>query len=92
MTCLPSSNLTTVALFPTTVNHFDAYKRLNILQPSFAAVGQEGFVDRIWATPAVNGHGRLNNVPAHFDTVLIRVEDELINESTKGTCLEGAQS
>jgi Plavaka transposase len=79
-------------LFPTTVDHFDAYKRLNILQPSFAAVGQEGFVDRIRATPAVNGHGRLNNVPAHFDTVLIRVEDELINESTKGTCLEGAQS
>ena len=32
-------------LFPTTVDHFDVYKRLNILQPSLAAVCREGFVD-----------------------------------------------
>ena len=52
-------------------------------------MGQEAFVDRIHATPAVNGRGRLNNVPAHFDMVLIQTEEERNNEATKGTYLEG---
>ena len=43
----------------------------------------------IRATPAVIGRGRLNDIPAHFDTNLIRAEDERNDESTKGTYLEG---
>ena len=39
--------------------------------------------------PAVKGPGRLKDVPAHFDMALIRAEDEMDNESTKGTYLEG---
>ena len=54
-----------------------------------AVVGQQAFIDRIRATPSVSGHGRLNDVPAHFDTALIRAEDERGNEATKGTYLEG---
>ncbi len=53
-------------------------------------MGQQAFVDRIRATPAVSGRGRLSDVPAHFDMALIRVEDERSNEVTKGTYLEGA--
>jgi hypothetical protein len=76
-------------MLPTTADHFDVYKRLNISQPSLAAVGQLSFLDRIRATPAVIGRGRLNDVPAHFGMALIRAEDELNNEATKGTFLEG---
>ena len=76
-------------MLPTTADHYDVYKRVNIPQPSLAAVGQLSFVDRIRATPAVNGRGRLNDVPAHFGMALIRAEDELNNEATKGTYLEG---
>jgi Plavaka transposase len=79
-------------LFPTTADCFDVYKRLNISQPSLAAVNQASFVDRIRATPAVSGRGRLNNVPAHFDMALIQAEDERNNEATKGTYLEGTYS
>ena len=32
-------------------------------------MGQETFIDRIHATPAVKGHGRLNDVPEHFDII-----------------------
>ena len=77
-------------LFPTTADHFDVYKRVNIAQPSLAAVGQQAFVDRIRATPAVSGCGRLSDIPAHFDMALIRAEDEGSNEATKGTYLDGA--
>jgi Plavaka transposase len=76
-------------LLPNTADHFDIYKRVNIAQPSLPAVGQQPFVDRIRATPAVSGRGRLSDVPAHFDMALIRVEDESSNEATKGTYLEG---
>ena len=78
-------------LLPTTANHFDMYKWLNISQPPLATVGQEAFVDHIHATPAlaVKGRGCLNDVPAHFDMALIRVEEERNNEATKGTYLEG---
>ena len=76
-------------LFPTTANHFDIYKRLNISQPSLAAVGQETFIDQIRATPAVKGCGCLNDVPEHFGMALIQSEDERDNEATKGTYLEG---
>lgn len=76
-------------LFPTTADRFDLYKRVNISQPSVAAVGREAFLDRIRATPAVNSRGRLNDVPEHFDMALIRAEDEENNENTKGTFLEG---
>ena len=77
-------------LFPTTTDRFDVYKRVNIAQPSLAAVGCEAFVDRIRATPVVGGRGRLSDVPAHFDMALIQVEDERNNQATKGTYLEGA--
>ena len=76
-------------LFPTTADRFDVYKRLNVSQPSLAAVGRETFTDRIRATPAVKGCGRLNDVPEHFDMALIQSEDERHNEATKGTYLEG---
>ena len=76
-------------LFPTTADHFDVYKRVNIVQPPLAAVGRQAFVDRIRATPAVSGRGRLSSVPAHFDMAFIRAEDEQSNEATKGTYLEG---
>ena len=76
-------------LFPTTANRFNIYKRLNISQPSLTAVGQESFIDQIRATPAVKGHGHLNDVPEHFDMALIQLEDERNNEATKGTYLEG---
>ena len=76
-------------LLPTTADHFDVFKRVNISQPPLAAVGRDSFVDRIHTTPTVEGRGRLNDVPAHFDMALIRVEDDKNNEATKGTFLEG---
>jgi hypothetical protein len=76
-------------LFPTTADRFDVYKRVNISQPTLAAVGRQTFIDRIRATSAVSGRGRLTDVPAHFDMALIRMEDERSNEATKGTYLEG---
>ena len=66
-----------------------AYKRVNIVQPPIAAVGQRSFIDRIRATPAVSDRGRLSDVPAHFDFALIQAEEESNNEVTKGTYLEG---
>jgi len=39
------------------------------------------------ATPEVPAHARLNAVPAHFGTVLVRTEE--VNEHTRGTFLEG---
>lgn len=78
-----------VPMLPNTVDHFDVYKRLNIAQPSIPAVGRQTFIDRIRATPGVSGRGRLSDVLAHFDMVLIRVEEEMTNEATKGTYLEG---
>ncbi|KAF8808413.1 Zn-finger domain-containing protein [Phlegmacium glaucopus] len=76
-------------LFPTSADHFDVYKRVNIAQPSLAPVGQQEFIDRIRAMPAVSGCGRLSNIPAHFDIALIQAEDERSNNATKGTYLEG---
>ena len=76
-------------MFPNTADRFDVFKRVNILQPPLPAVGQEAFVDRIRATPAVKGSGRLHDVPAHFDIALIRAEDDRNSEATKGTYLEG---
>jgi hypothetical protein len=76
-------------LFPTTADHFDVYKRVNIIQAALPAVGREAFVDRIRATRGISRCGRLNDVPAHFDMALLRAEDERSNEATKGTYLEG---
>jgi hypothetical protein len=76
-------------LLPTAADRFDVYKRVNVAHPTIAAVGQQAFIDRIRATPAVSGRGRLSDIPAHFDMALIRVEDERSNEATKGTYLEG---
>ena len=76
-------------LLPSTADRFDVYKRVNIVQPPIAAVGQRSFIDRIRATPAVSDRGRLSDVPAHFDFALIQAEEESNNEVTKGTYLEG---
>jgi hypothetical protein len=76
-------------MLPNTADHFDVYKRINVTQPGLSAVGRQGFVDRIRATPNISGRGRLSDVPAHFDLALIRVDDESTNEATKGTFLEG---
>ena len=76
-------------LFPASVDHFDVYKQLSISQPPLVAVSHEAFIDRIHAKPAIEGRGHLNNFSAHFDMVLIRVEDERDNEATKGAFLEG---
>ena len=55
------------------------------------------FVDCIRTTPGVSGcgrlsdiHGRLSDIPAHFDMALIWAEDEGSNEATKWTYLDGA--
>ena len=40
------------------------------------AVGQQGFMDHIHATPAISGCGCLGNVPTHSDIALIWVEDK----------------
>ena len=76
-------------LLPSTADRFYVYKRVNIVQPPIAAVGQRSFIDRIRATPAVSHRGRLSDVPAHFDFALIQAEEESNNEVTKGTYLEG---
>jgi hypothetical protein len=76
-------------MFPNTADHFDVYKRVNVARPSLTAVGRQAFIDRIRATPGVSGRGRLTDVPAHFDMAHIRVEDEMTNEATKGSYLEG---
>jgi hypothetical protein len=76
-------------MLPNSADHFDVYKRVNVGQPPLTAVGQQSFIDRIRATPRVSGRGRLSDVPAHFDTALIQVEDERTNEATKGSYLEG---
>ena len=76
-------------LLPSAADRFDVYKRVNIVQPPIAAVGQRTFIDRIRATPAITDRGRLSDVPAHFDFALIRAEEESTNDVTKGTYLEG---
>jgi hypothetical protein len=73
---------------PNSVDRFDLYKRITLNLP--AASGFSKSVDRLRATPAVPAKGKSKAVPAHFDTVLVRVADANENEHTRGTCLEGA--
>jgi len=77
-------------LLPNLVDRFDVYKRITIIQPSMPAAGFRECVDRLRATPLVPAKGRSKAIPAHFDTVLVRVADANENQHTKGTCLEGA--
>ena len=80
-------------VLPNLVDRFDVYKRITILRPSNPAAGFPKSVDRLRATPSVPANGRSKAVPAHFDTVLVRVADLNLNvnenEHTKGTYLEG---
>ena len=71
-------------VLPNVVDRFDVHIQLTILQPSNSAAGFPKSVDRLRAK------GRSKAVPAHFDTVLVRVADSDENQHTKVTCLEGA--
>ena len=76
-------------ILPNHIDHFDLYKRITILRPSNPAAGFPKSMDRLRATPSVPANGRSKAVPAHFDTVLVRVADANENQHTKGTWLEG---
>jgi hypothetical protein len=78
-------------VLPNLVDRFDVYKRITVLRPSNAAARFPKSVDRLCATHSVPAKGHFKAVPAHFDTVLIRVADSDVNENqhNKGTCLEG---
>ena len=76
-------------VLPNLVDRFDVYKRITILRPSNLAAGFPKSMDRLRATPSVPAKGRFKEVPAHFDTVLVRVADVNENQHTRGTCLEG---
>ena len=78
-------------VLPNLVDRFDIYKRITVLRPSNAAAGFPKSVDRLRATHSVPAKGRFKVVPAHFDTVLVRLADDDDNENrhTKGTQLEG---
>ncbi|KAF8970183.1 hypothetical protein BDZ97DRAFT_1652882, partial [Flammula alnicola] len=76
-------------LLPNSADRFDVYKRISIVRPSNPATGFPKSVDRLRATPHVPAKGRSKAVPAHFDTVLVRVGDANENQHTKGTYLEG---
>jgi len=75
-------------LLPNVTDKFDVYKRLSIHLPNLAAVGRFKETQRVRATPLIPG--RKKDTPANFDTVLIRSENELGNQVTRGTCLKGA--
>ncbi len=78
-------------ILPNLTDRFDLYKILTIPLPNLPTVGRYHQVNRIRGTPAVSpGPGRKEESPAHFDTVLVRCEEEINNAYTKGTSLEGA--
>jgi hypothetical protein len=73
---------------PTERDRFDVYKRLSIPWNDIRAVQMGKHVDRICATPSMPGKPCHAPSPSHFDTALIRVDNE-VNDHTKGTFLEG---
>ena len=88
----PASHSTSIIVpEPTTSDRFNAYKRLSIPVISIpeAYNASARTFDRIRATPSMPGKPGRTLVPAHFDTVLVRVENE-VNDHTQGTYLEGA--
>ena len=78
-----------IPILPNLVDRFDVYRRITILQPSNPAAGFPTSVDRVRATPSVPAKGRCKAVPAHFDTVLVRMADNNENMHFKETFLEG---
>jgi hypothetical protein len=76
---------------PSLTDCFDAYRRVSVILPRISAAGQLAQLDRIRATPSARGQQRRQPTPSHFDTVLVRTQDEP-NEYTKGTALEGMDS
>ena len=79
-------------VLPNTADRFDLYKSLLIRLPNSAPAGCSNHFDRIRATPAVKGRAGRQGTDAHFDTVLVRTDDERNNQATRGTFLEGVQS
>ncbi len=76
-------------LLPNMTDRFDLYKILTIPLPDLPTVGRLKQVNRIRVTPAVSTGKGTNFTPAHFDTILVRCEDERENLNMKGTSLEG---
>ncbi|KAG6913838.1 hypothetical protein DXG01_003989 [Tephrocybe rancida] len=77
-------------ILPNATDRFDLYKAVRLRLPNLPAVGQVNATERVRCTPAVTGAAGKPPVNAHFDTVLVRREDELDNEATRGTVLQGA--
>jgi hypothetical protein len=75
---------------PTIHDHFNVYKHLSIPVISIPAVHNASArtFDRIRATSSMPGKPGRGPAPAHFDTVLVRVENE-VNDHTQGTYLKG---
>lgn len=71
---------------PNTVDCFDMYRNASIRQPDLLATGRQDFSYRVRATPPTTGR---KAIAGHFDTVLVRAEDERGNEHTTGTYLDG---
>jgi hypothetical protein len=79
---------------PTLRDRFNMYKRVSIPVIGITAVHNASArtFDRIRATPSMpSGKPGKAPVPAHFDTVLVRVENE-VNDHTHGTYLEGTST
>ncbi|GLB46021.1 putative zn-finger domain-containing protein, partial [Lyophyllum shimeji] len=76
-------------VLPNATDRFDLFKILSIRLPDLPAVGRTNGLDRIRCTPMVPATLGKPESGAHFDTVLVRTEDELDNEVTRGTALHG---
>jgi hypothetical protein len=73
---------------PTEHDCFDVYIRVSIPWNNICAVQMGKHVDRIHTTPIMLGKPGCGPMAGHFDTVLVRIDNE-INDHTKGTFLEG---
>jgi hypothetical protein len=78
-------------ILPNLADRFDLFKVLSIKLPNSAHTGRLNHFDRIRATPAVKGRAGRQGTDSHFDTVLVRIDDEGNNHATQGTYLEGGQ-
>ncbi|KAF8067066.1 Zn-finger domain-containing protein [Lyophyllum atratum] len=76
-------------MLPNHTDRFDLFKKLSIHLPDLPAIGRFKSCDRIRCTPLVPATLGRPAVGAHFDTVLVRRDDELDNEVTRGTALQG---
>ena len=89
--CFIRSNCPTyiTPIFANQFDQFNGYKILEIKLGDCPAAGQIDEVSRIRATKYVAGDNGRSNQEAVFDTVLVRTLEGSVNESTRGTPLEG---